>query len=331
MRTIIVLMLGLLAGQVRGQTLVRIGYDDPSILRIAPGQMVTVFAAGLKTIITNGVLRASAIPFPTTLAGISVTLRQTLPASSRPIPMYSAEQFNRCVATPAPSSDCLLTALTVQIPFDLVVPNPLVESVTATGITTLQISENGSVSREFAVVPVPDQVHVLNSCDVNGTTRETGVCFPLVTHADGRLVLQAPRAADQIPLTASEAKPGETLIMYLFGMGVVAPAINAGDVTPVPPPTIPSPVVLRYEYSINASPSLPPGLPGGAMPLAPPPFAGLAPGQVGVYQVNFVVPAVPPGTQPCGSPVDSNLTVSVAVDQYGVRSFDGAAICIDPR
>ena len=48
--------------------------------------------------------------------------------------------------------------------------------------TTLSITEGNSVSSSFAMVPIPDQIHVLKSCDIGGTTFETGVCVPLVTH-----------------------------------------------------------------------------------------------------------------------------------------------------
>ena len=324
-------MLGALAWQARGQTLVRAGYDDPSTVRIAPGQVVTLSFAGLKTVVPGGIQRATTTPLPLSLAGISATLRQTLPESVKSLPVFSVKQFNRCAGS-AVSADCLITALTIQIPFEITVPNPFLGSAIPTGNTTIAISENGNMSREFTVYPVPDQVHVLTSCDVNGSAIGTGVCFPLVTHDDGSLVQQALRAADATPLTASEAHPGEVLTMYLYGLGTVTPAISAGDVTPVPAPVTSAPVTLRFDYQINAAPSVPPGLPAGAPPPAAPPFAGLAPNQIGVYQINFVVPPVPPGTPSCGYPVNSNLTISVSLDRAGASStFDGAAICVTPQ
>lgn len=309
-------------------TLVRAGYDDPTVVRIAPGQVVTLFATGFMTVVTGGVQRAATVPLPKTLAGISASLQQQ--TSSFPLPLFSVEQFNRC-SDPNPAPACLVTAVTVQIPFDIVVPNPIADLITSSPTTYLTISENGNVSKSFVVSPASDQIHVLNSCDVNGQTRETGVCYSLVTHADGNLVLQAPRGPNGQPLTNSEAKPGETLVMYLYGMGAVSPTAIAGNVPPSPPPTVASPVSARYDYAANASPSKPIAAPIGALPLAPPPFAGLAPKQIGLYQVNFVVPTPPAGTQPCGATITSNLTVSLATNDYGTGySFDGAAICVDP-
>jgi uncharacterized protein (TIGR03437 family) len=53
-------------------------------------------------------------------------------------------------------------------------------------------------------------------------------------------------------------------------------------------------------------------------------YSGLAPGYVGLYQINIVVPPPPPDTPACSSTVQSNLTVSVG----GTASFDGAGICV---
>ena len=62
-------------------------------------------------------------------------------------------------------------------------------------------------------------------------------------------------------------------------------------------------------------------------------WSGLVPGYVGLYQVNFIVPPVPPGTPPCvdirfsspGNVVETNLTVTIA----GKESFDAAGICVE--
>ena len=66
-----------------------------------------------------------------------------------------------------------------------------------------------------------------------------------------------------------------------------------------------------------------------------PVYAGVAPGFIGLYQVNFIVPPVPPLLPACvdpativafGNVVQSNLTVSVGSN----FSFDGAGICVQP-
>jgi uncharacterized protein (TIGR03437 family) len=88
---------------------------------------------------------------------------------------------------------------------------------------------------------------------------------------------------------------------------------------------------LVFDFRANALPSaqsfsqLVPGLVSPGTPL----YTGLTPGYGGLYQINFVVPDLPPGLLPCGSGqglalVNTNLTVNVG----GQTSFDGAAICV---
>ena len=307
-----------------GQTLVGIAYSSPSLV-VAPGQIVPVLMTGLKTILPTGTERAQSIPLPLTLAGVSVTFAQT-PQYSRSLPLAAIQQFNQCAGTNNPASDCLLTAITVQIPFDIVVPNPLIASPFFQPLSSLEIFENGVLSKSFIVSPVPDQIHMLQSCDITNSAGIYGSCYAIVTHADGSLVLQAPRGPSGPPLTNSEAHPGETLVMYAFGLGSVSPAVQAGSASPAPAATVISPIYLQFDYRPNASPSAP-MLNSSLTTTTQPVFAGLTPGQVGLYQINFVVPAPPAGTQVCGAPVESNLTISVTTADG--RSLSGAAICVD--
>lgn len=304
------------------QTLMGAGYQNPSAIYLAPGQVVPVLVTGLKTVLPAAV-SAQTVPLPTAMAGISVSLEQSLPAKSWPLPIFAVEQFSRCTGNVA--ADCLVTAITVQIPYDISVPNPLLFGALAQGYTNLTIAENGVRGRPFAVQPVFDRVHILQSCDIGGRTEGAGVCYALVTHADGSLVLQDIRV-NGLAQSRTEAQPGEVLVMYACGLGAVAPPVTAGTPSPVPAAVAAGPFYLRYDYSANAAPSMPQS--------AGPPtvkdelqFVGLTPGQIGLYQINFVVPPPPAGTAACGG-AQSNLTVSVLAAAGG--SFDGAAICVDP-
>jgi uncharacterized protein (TIGR03437 family) len=322
--TVIVAMI--IGGSAPGQTLIGTGYADPSLIAVAPGQVVPLFLTGLKTVLPGGTVRAQQIPLPTSLAGISVTLIQA-PAYARALPTLAIDQFNHCTDSTNPTPDCLVTAITVQIPFDIVIPNPLIEApISAPQITSLVVSENGSVTKSFTVSPVPDQIHVLQSCDIGGETQGSGVCFPMVTHSDGSLVLQAPRAPGQAPLSNSEARPGEVLVVYAYGLGQVSPAVQAGSASPNPPAVVTAPIFLQFDYRPNASPSMP-VLNSSLTTTAQPVFAGLTPSQVGLFQVNFVVPPPPAGTPLCGAPLASNLTISISAADG--QSFSGAAICVD--
>ena len=82
--------------------------------------------------------------------------------------------------------------------------------------------------------------------------------------------------ANAIPGVPSRAaKPGETLTLYGVGFGAVTPTIPAGQVTGGTN-ALASPLTLSIAGT-RATVS----------------YAGLAPGAVGLYQVNFTVPAVP--------------------------------------
>jgi uncharacterized protein (TIGR03437 family) len=112
--------------------------------------------------------------------------------------------------------------------------------------------------------------------------------------------------------------------MYASGLGFPRPltspsALKTGDVTPTPAPTVAA--ALSYDYRVNASPSK-------AQIAASDPyirFAGMSPGSVGLYNVNFVVPPPSGALAECDDlSVSSNLTVTL----IATTSFDGASICV---
>jgi uncharacterized protein (TIGR03437 family) len=88
--------------------------------------------------------------------------------------------------------------------------------------------------------------------------------FPFaITHVNGTLVSPA-----------AQATPGETLIIYLTGLGQVDGRISTGQPAPSSP-------LLRVVGAVQVQ--------IGDLSITPD-FAGLTPGLVGVYQVNVVVP-----------------------------------------
>jgi uncharacterized protein (TIGR03437 family) len=95
--------------------------------------------------------------------------------------------------------------------------------------------------------------------------------FPsAITHADGTLV------SATAPVT-----PGETLVIYMTGLGQVDGKIGAGQAAPSSP-------LLRVLAPVQVQI-------GATSPITPD-FAGLAPGFVGVYQVNVRIPQDLPAT-----------------------------------
>jgi uncharacterized protein (TIGR03437 family) len=92
------------------------------------------------------------------------------------------------------------------------------------------------------------------------------------THLDGTFV--APVGA--FPgYTSSPAKPGETITFWGIGFGTVGPGSPPGQVAP-PFTTLTLPIQFTF----------------GSTPAAVPAYYGLAPGLIGLYQFNVVVPSV---------------------------------------
>jgi uncharacterized protein (TIGR03437 family) len=316
-----VMCLGLLFGQ--GMTLAGNGYADPSIIRAAPGQITTLFVTGMKTVLSSQPVNAALVPLPTTLAGIAVTLNQ--PGNQPiPVPLLSVRQVSVC--SNGVTAECLITAITVQMPFELAfIPAPPGAPLTA---PELVVSENGNASKAFRVAPLADNLHVINTCDAFPSPRveSAGFCVPLVTHADGTLVSMN-----------NPVHPGEDVVIWAFGLGGTTPTPKTGQASPAPAATVSSRLYLQFDFRSNAMPS-PPYIDHAAV--IPPPsatFAGLTPGQVGLYQINVRIPSSIPAVESCGSScshvactvyntVQSNLTIDIG----GNTSFDGAAICVQP-
>jgi uncharacterized protein (TIGR03437 family) len=300
-----------------GITLVGAGYFDPRlILRIAPGQVMTFLFSGAKTILPPGALaqRATQVPLPTALAGFSATISQVPPSKVEPLPIFSVQQVNNCLPADVSSPDCVVTALTVQIPFGLFSDygrgSPFVH------VTTVVISDGTDASKSFIVLVLPQNFHILTMCD---TTMANPLqpdflvaCSSVVTHGDGTLVS-----------AFKPAQIGEELVMYALGLGATSSMVAAGVPSPTPALKVLGHFAVTFAYSGGTVPAL------KSTPLqAPNPvFVGLTPGQVGLYQVNFIVEAPAGPIADCTGPDQANLTVSLTNDQS--PSIDAARICVD--
>jgi uncharacterized protein (TIGR03437 family) len=201
-----------------------------------------------------------------------------------------------------------LTALTVQLPWELVPNIPGAGRPVNFAVVTVQ--ENGMAGEAFPLQPVTDNIHVLTSCDAVAVPNPepVGGCHGAIRHPDGRLVT-----------SEHPAVPGQTLTMDAYGLGRPGetPQTGAAAAEALPFPD----VAIEFRYGTNLAPARP--VQSGTRPL----FAGLAAGEVGVYRIVFQVPPVPAGTKPClGGSIRSNLTVSIARQV----SFDGAGVCVDP-
>ncbi len=307
-----------------GPTLSGAGYVNPVPARVAPGQIVTFFVTGLSTVLAVPV-KASQIPLPTSLGGISATLYQANLLDplivAVPVPLLSVDQVNTCApatATPA----CLITAITAQVPFEMRAPNPLAANPVANiGATTIVFSDGTSQSQPMQLVPVMDQIHVITNCDATRSSDYGGLpCGSTVTHADGTLVT-----------SSTPAHAGEELVVYAYGLGLTNPAVRSGHAGAapaaesvkvnvlfgpnlgVPLPTVP--IIIDCQIS--------PQCPAMLTPI----YVGLTSGYVGLYQVNFRMPAPASDFFPCNGGVEWNAVIQL----QGLTSYDGAKICTAGR
>jgi uncharacterized protein (TIGR03437 family) len=284
-------------------TVIGAGYTTPQPTDASPGQLITIFAviAG-KT--PADPLTASP-PLPTTLGGFSVLLRQTF-IDPILIPVLSVSDAQSC-SNVAPLQCSTVSQITVQIPFELMANTPHVSLLQ--NFARLEITYNSSPAGSLFLNPVPDSIHILNSCDVASGLNATS-CVPLVKHGNGTLVT-----------SANPARTGETVTISLVGLGQPEGSVATGVAAPPITPTLGG-VLIGYDARVNASPSM-------LFPTSAAPLDGtqLRPGAVGIYEVPFQVPALPAGVDACGSTVRSNLTVTI----QRTTSFGGVGICVVPN
>jgi len=305
----------LLSCSLIAQGVVGSGYTAPAPVPVAPGQIATFYVKG-------------AIPTGTSVAGIIGAMLQQ-GSESISLRIQSLGPVSMCpnVTSVSIAACGSLMAVTVQIPYELAPYCPLCARPISATPPVLVISGSGMTPSAIELNPLADAVHVLTACDVAlgpPTPQQpnlTGLpCAPLVTHTDGSLVS-----------AGNPASAGEALTAWVFGLGQTNPAATTGK--PATMAATAETFNLNFDYEINALPAQPYTGEPDVVPIHPL-FSGLAPGYVGLYQVNFMVPAgaangiercsLPGTVGPGGQAVQSNLTVSIG----GQFSFDGAGICV---
>ena len=292
---------------------------------VAPGQIVTLQVLGLKSVFAQAVV-AKQVPLPTALGGISVTIEEDVRevTTPLPVPLISVAQLGGICASDPVTPDCTITSITVEIPAETL---PLLYEEEWPRCQIV-VSENGVESQPFSNMTNPANTHVLTACGGLAPGAPNGTC---VTHGDGTVVTQK-----------SPAKAGETVVIYAYGLGVTDPPVPSGAATPIPAPKAVNNVYVDFNFTPNAGPRYPYVDPKQG-PVNTPVFAGLTPGQVGLYQVNVKLPDSFPAVPACSSKLSefysqvvSNLTIGVTtyLNSYGSLSdaagpsFDAAPICV---
>ena len=170
-----------------------------------------------------------------------------------------------------------LAAQTVQPP-----NIPLLNTVNGTFVLVgsqqvpLFYVSGGQINAELPTnlpLSIPQSVIVSNNgtYSLSDEILTTGV-DPGVATTSGMLIAQ--HASGTLVDQGHPAKPGETIVMYLVGMGPT----NPGGVTGAPAPAQPlAPATVQPTVMVD-------GQTAGVL------FAGLTPGGIGLYQINFIVP-----------------------------------------
>ena len=132
---------------------------------------------------------------------------------------------------------------------------------------------------------------------------EIAATGPGVFTQDNKHLLALNLADGTLNASQTPARPGQYVTAYLTGQGLVDPPVTTGDVAPASPFSMPvAPVQIKI---------------GGLV--ADIQFAGMAPGFVGLMQMNVLIPDVPGGDQPfdvtIGGVAAATTTISIAPKQ----------------
>jgi hypothetical protein len=230
--------------------------------------------------------------------------------SQTSLPIFAVRQENDCTegqANPA----CLLTSVRVQIPNEIL------------GTAQLVLDVDGQPSRGFLLTGVSDNTHILTSCDATWDTNWSSTCNRTAFHQDGSAISQ------QAP-----ARPGETITVYLWGMGVTSPAVPAGQASPSGAilRQAPGTPALRARFvdgplvSLVARPAFysPEDAASAGSPIE---FVGLTPGQVGLYQLNVRIPVSLTASNVCEGPIVANTILRITTLYAGTAEV---GLCLKP-
>ncbi len=303
------LVLASLAHGQQGPVILGAGYTAPTGIRIAPGQVVNIFARLSKLLV--GEVIAPGPNLAEELAGVRLTIGS---GPTVPIPLFKIRPLYSCLGLTVIPPFCFDVAISGQIPYTF----PASSLGDPVFPTSIYIQEDGSPPQWLDTRVFPHQIRLVS-----------GACPLLYDAAFGFGCARVVYRLNGLPVqSVGSVKSGETLILYAFGLGLTEPRVRAGE------PAVAAEVerfrrpILILEFSFLASPrpwnGLPPDSPN--VVVVEPEYMGLAPGQIGLYQINFVMPKVPPDLRRCRSSPDSNVTISVA----GFYSFDGVGFCAEP-
>jgi hypothetical protein len=298
------------------------GYSAPAPQQVAPGQVMTFFFHGIAPL-PGGSLRsaqATTVPLPATLAGLTLRLTQGQ-ASPVAVPIFAVRQESDCDTGQDLSPACLLTLVKLQIPFEIAAD--VASSGPATPVLAplaqLTIEVDGQAGRTFPLQPVPDNAHVLTSCDISWDTKYTSACDRHAYHGNGH------------PVSATEpASQGETVVVYAYGLGQGSPRVATGDVAMGSVlENLPGRVKASFDHFVNTPSSGPRFLSSDVLAFSPIAFGGLTSGQIGLYQLNIPVPQSLHPDVPCGG-FDGSIRSNAALLISTSQGTEALGLCVQP-
>ena len=184
--------------------------------------------------LASGIAQPTSLPFPTTLGGVQVSISW--------VDVNGLPQ-----SVQAPLYYVSPTFIDALVPYSV----PSDES-----LITFQVTNNGTASNTTRVYSGLSSPGIF-------TVPSGGIGNGAIQHADYSLVS-----------TASPAKVGETVLIYLTGLGAVTPQVTAGTAAPASPLSQ-APVPNVFIGGVQATVV----------------FSGLTPGAAGLYQLNVTIPA----------------------------------------
>jgi uncharacterized protein (TIGR03437 family) len=239
---------------------IRIGYGIGPFLSINVAFQAPAFSGTGVYLSPVGVVNAaSSAPFTAQVSpGEFLTLygsglAPTTASASLPFPnMFNGVQV-MINQTPAPIAYVSPTQISVVVP-QLTIPN---------SVAQIQVINNGAASN------LVTEFTGLTAVGAFTNNPEGGIGYAAALHPDNSVISES-----------SPAQIGETVAVFLTGMGVVNPPVGDGEAAPIGTQSITTatPLVFLLDSSGNYTQAT----------IA---FSGLAPGYAGLYQINFMIPA----------------------------------------
>jgi uncharacterized protein (TIGR03437 family) len=155
------------------------------------------------------------------------------------------------------------------------------------GATTVTVTTSGGTSAPFNITTTATAPTL-----VVAATTQLGA----ITNLQGKFIT-----------SSNLANAGQVLVLYATGLGATDPPVPAG----------PSPA------SLASTTSFPVVTVGGLQAAVS--FAGLAPGQIGLYQVNFTVPALAQGNAPVVLSIGGQSSNTATLPLFGISALTSGA------